>query len=112
MSPFTAALIGGIESGDADRDNDGWVSLVEAVRYLQSGLRHLGERQRPRRPKWLGSCVYRCGHCGGSLRATLYGGPRPRITLGGTYTVRGVPAPDHQADETDQVRARLGLAWA
>jgi maltose alpha-D-glucosyltransferase/alpha-amylase len=48
LSPFTAALIDGIENGEADANQDGWVSVTEAVSYVQKQLRRQGEPQTPR----------------------------------------------------------------
>ena len=48
-SVFTAALIEGLETGDADRDADGWVSLNELYDYVFDKVRERNTRQTPSR---------------------------------------------------------------
>jgi hypothetical protein len=49
-SAFTAALIAGLESGDADLDGDGLVSVDDAHEYVRHRLADRPHRQSPR--KW------------------------------------------------------------
>ncbi|TQM43911.1 translation initiation factor IF-2 N-terminal domain-containing protein [Pseudonocardia cypriaca] len=47
-SHFTQALIYGISTGDADRDDDGWVSIAELFEYIEYCVKEAtGARQRP-----------------------------------------------------------------
>jgi Caspase domain len=48
-SVFTAALVEGLETGDADRDEDGWVSLNELYDYVFDRVRDRNPRQTPGR---------------------------------------------------------------
>lgn len=48
-SVFTSALIEGLETGDADRDSDGWVSLNELYDYVFDKVRERNTRQTPSR---------------------------------------------------------------
>ena len=49
-SVFTGALVGGIRTGDADRDGDGAVSLSELYDYVYDRVREVSPRQTP--SKW------------------------------------------------------------
>jgi hypothetical protein len=46
-SVFTAALIDGLASGDADRDQDGWVSLKELYDYVFDKVKEQNPNQSP-----------------------------------------------------------------
>lgn len=48
-SLFTAALVEGLATGEADRDEDGWVSLDELYDYLFDKVREQNPRQTPSR---------------------------------------------------------------
>lgn len=48
-SIFTAALVQGLESGDADRDEDGWVSLDELYEYVFDRVQADSPHQTPSR---------------------------------------------------------------
>ncbi|HET6533561.1 MAG TPA: caspase family protein [Actinoplanes sp.] len=48
-SVFTAALVQGLETGDADRDEDGWVSLNELYDYVYDRVRERNANQTPGR---------------------------------------------------------------
>jgi hypothetical protein len=48
-SVFTAALVEGLASGDADRDEDGWVSLNELYDYVFDRVRERNPHQTPSR---------------------------------------------------------------
>ena len=48
-SVFTAALVEGLSTGDADRDEDGWVSLDELYDYVFDRVRERNSRQTPSR---------------------------------------------------------------
>jgi Caspase domain len=48
-SVFTAALVEGLASGDADRDEDGWVSLDELYDYVFDKVREQNPHQTPSR---------------------------------------------------------------
>ena len=48
-SVFTAALVEGLETGDADRDEDGWVSLNELYDYVYDRVRERNGNQTPSR---------------------------------------------------------------
>ncbi|WP_434446358.1 caspase family protein [Lentzea sp. E54] len=50
-SVFTAALVEGLESGDADRDNDGHVGLDELYEYVYDRVRRVTPHQTP--GKWM-----------------------------------------------------------
>nr|WP_239138913.1 WD40 repeat domain-containing protein [Actinoplanes regularis] len=50
-SVFTAALVDGLRSGGADRDNDGLISVEEAFIYAADEVRATGNEQTPQR--WL-----------------------------------------------------------
>ncbi|MEU4682811.1 caspase family protein [Streptomyces xinghaiensis] len=49
-SVFTSALVDGLESGEADRDQDGWVTLDELYDHLHSAVRAVTAHQTPE--KW------------------------------------------------------------
>jgi uncharacterized RDD family membrane protein YckC len=48
-SVFTTALVEGLTTGDADRDEDGWVSLNELYDYVFDKVREQNPHQTPRR---------------------------------------------------------------
>ena len=48
-SVFTSALVEGLASGDADRDEDGWVSLNELYDYVFDRVREQNPHQTPSR---------------------------------------------------------------
>ncbi len=48
-SVFTAAVVEGLATGDADRDEDGWVSLNELYDYVFDRVRHQNPHQTPSR---------------------------------------------------------------
>ena len=48
-SPFTAALVRGLATGEADRDEDGWVSLNELYDYVFDRVRAGNPNQTPTR---------------------------------------------------------------
>jgi hypothetical protein len=48
-SVFTAALVKGLASGDADRDEDGWISLNELYDYIFDQVRERNPHQTPGR---------------------------------------------------------------
>jgi hypothetical protein len=48
-SVFTAALVEGLTTGDADRDEDGWISLGELYDYLFDRVREQNPNQTPSR---------------------------------------------------------------
>jgi len=48
-SVFTAALVEGLATGDADRDEDGWVSLNELYDYVFDRVRERNPHQTPNR---------------------------------------------------------------
>jgi len=50
-SVFTAALVDGLRSGDADRDRDGYISVEDAYAYAADRVKAVGGAQSPQR--WL-----------------------------------------------------------
>jgi len=95
---FTAALVHGLETGEANRDNDDWVSFDELYNYTYDYVRDKNPKQTPL--KWVFGTE-------GDLyiarsRKTRWTGPRrdystlrPRIELGGKDEVFSVTiAPD------------------
>ncbi|OOC00731.1 caspase [Amycolatopsis azurea DSM 43854] len=48
-SVFTSALVEGLRSGDADRDEDGWIALSELYDYLFDSVRERNPNQTPSR---------------------------------------------------------------
>jgi uncharacterized caspase-like protein len=50
-SAFTAALVAGIRTGAADRDDDGWITVDDAYAYAFDEMRAAGAAQTPQR--WL-----------------------------------------------------------
>lgn len=48
-SVFTSALVDGLATGDADRDQDGWISLNELYDYVFDRVRSLNPHQTPSR---------------------------------------------------------------
>ena len=48
-SAFTSALVEGLATGDADRDEDGWVSLNELYDYVFDKVREQNQHQTPSR---------------------------------------------------------------
>lgn len=49
-SVFTGALVQGLRTGEADRDQDGWVSLDELYAYVHDEVRRVNPNQNPK--KW------------------------------------------------------------
>jgi Pyridine nucleotide-disulphide oxidoreductase len=49
-SVFTSALVEGLATGDADRDQDGWVSLNELYDYVFDRVREQNPQQTPSQP--------------------------------------------------------------
>jgi hypothetical protein len=54
-SHFTRVLVEGLETGAADVDYDGKITVDELMRYLESGLQKAGSPQRP--TKWIFGAV-------------------------------------------------------
>src|SRR5262245_3115792 len=48
-SVFASALVQGIETGEADHDRDGKITVIEAFHYVESHMRERGARQTPAR---------------------------------------------------------------
>ncbi|WP_410659794.1 caspase, EACC1-associated type [Amycolatopsis sp. lyj-112] len=48
-SVFTSALVDGLRTGDADRDEDGWIALSELYDYLFDSVRERNPNQTPSR---------------------------------------------------------------
>jgi hypothetical protein len=46
-SPFTRALVEGLRTGEADRNDDGFVSINELFDYLEDRVRQLSPAQTP-----------------------------------------------------------------
>jgi len=80
-SVFTSALVGGITSGEADADDDGYISVDEAYTYAFEKIREAGGQQTPQR--WLygaeGSIVLarKPVEIGSTTRTTPAPGPAP-----------------------------------
>ncbi len=51
MSAFTSAIVGGLRTGNADLDRDGWVSVEDLYLYVNDRIAASGARQTPKR--WL-----------------------------------------------------------
>ncbi|WP_369246559.1 caspase family protein [Streptomyces sp. R41] len=51
ISAFTSAIVGGLRTGDADLDRDGWVSVEDLYLYVNDHIVASGARQTPKR--WL-----------------------------------------------------------
>jgi Caspase domain len=82
-SVFTSALVEGLATGDADRDEDGWVSLNELYDYVFDKVREHNPHQTPSRQF--------------DLEGELY------LARSGRRRIRPVPIPpDLQAAITDQ----------
>ena len=72
-SVFTGALVHGLATGDADRDEDGWISLGELYEYLYERVRSITPKQTPTR--------------GGNVQGELY------LARSGRHRVRPQPIP-------------------
>ncbi len=57
-SVFTSALVEGLATGDADRDEDGWVSLNELYDYVFDKVREQNPHQTPSRQVELAGELY------------------------------------------------------
>jgi Caspase domain len=57
-SVFTAAVINGLRTGDADRDHDGWVSLDDLYDYVFDRVREQNPHQTPNRHFELAGDMY------------------------------------------------------
>jgi len=57
-SVFTSALVEGLSTGDADRDEDGWVSLNELYDYIFDKIREQNPHQTPSRQVDLSGELY------------------------------------------------------
>jgi hypothetical protein len=91
-SLFTAALVEGLATGEADRDEDGWVSLDELYDYVFDKVREQNPHQTPTRQVEMQGELY------------LARSPRQRIRI----SAASVPA-DLRAAMTDpNVYTRLG----
>ena len=99
-SVFTSALVAGIRTGAADRDDDGWVTVDDAYVYAFDEMRAAGAEQTPQR--WL------YGAEGGIVlarnpTAAAGSGPPPRMKA----NVRPVPGGHEDQSERDGVRVTL-----
>ena len=86
-SVFTSALVGGITSGEADADGDGYISVDEAYSYAFEKIREAGGQQTPQR--WL------YGAEGSILLA------RKPVEIGSTTQTTTVPPTTPPEDETE-----------
>ncbi len=50
-SEFTDAVVRGLDTGAADLDGDGLISVYELYQYVHDQVRHVGDQARPRKPK-------------------------------------------------------------
>jgi hypothetical protein len=89
-SVFTAALVEGLETGDADQDEDGWISLDELYAYVLDKVQERSPHQTPSRQF--------------DLAGELY------LARSGRRRVRpaAIPAELHAALASDSMYARLG----
>ena len=65
-SVFTSALVEGLATGDADRDEDGWVSLNELYEYVFDKVREQNPHQTPSRHVELEGELYLARSRGGA----------------------------------------------
>src|SRR5689334_9239219 len=89
-SVFTRALVEGLATGDADRDEDGWVSLNELYDYVFDKVREENPHQTPSRQVELEGELYLAR----SRRRRIQPAPIPAdlraaITDQNMYTRRG-----------------------
>jgi caspase domain-containing protein len=89
-SVFTSALVEGLTTGDADRDEDGWVSLNELYDYVFDKVRETNPHQTPSRQVELEGELYLAR----SRRRRIHPAPIPAdlraaITDQNMYTRRG-----------------------
>jgi len=70
-SVFTSALVDGLATGDADRDEDGWVSLNELYDYLFEKVRERNPHQTPSRQFELAGELYLARSRRRRIRPTL-----------------------------------------
>ena len=84
-SVFTAAVIGGLKDGSADRDGDGWISIDELYDHVEDAVRATTPNQTPR--KWSFDVQ-------GSIQvARSVLGPRPQHLRHGTGQLPDAPDP-------------------
>ena len=96
-SVFTSALVSGITSGEADADDDGYISVDEAYAYAFEKIRETGGQQTPQR--WLygaeGSIVLARKPVEIGLTTQTAPAPRPELPDG---RIQPAPAPVHTSD--------------
>ena len=95
-SVFTSALVSGITSGEADADDDGYISVDEAYAYAFDKIREAGGQQTPQR--WLygaeGSIVLARKPV--QIGSTTHTAPAPR-PASPEVQLQPAPAPVHEA---------------
>ena len=110
-SVFTAALVEGLATGDADRDEDGWVSLNELYDYVFDRVREQNPHQTPSRQVELEGELYLAR----SRRQRIRPAPLPpdlqaAMTDPNMYTRRGAVSELRSRLLSDNLPAAAG-AW-
>lgn len=108
-SVFTTALVSGITSGEADADDDGYISVDDAYAYAFEKVREAGGQQTPQR--WLygaeGSIVF--ARTPVEIGSTTQTEPAPRPESP-EARIRPAPAPVHAGAEP-RPRPRRWRPW-
>ena len=110
-SVFTSALVEGLATGDADRDEDGWVSLNELYDYVFDKVREQNPNQTPSRQVELEGDLYLAR----SRRRRIRPSPLPpdlkaAMTDANMYTRRGAVSELRSRLLSDNLPAAAG-AW-
>ena len=108
-SVFTSALVEGLATGDADRDEDGWISLDELYDYVFDKVQERNPHQSPSRHFELEGELYLAS----SRRRRVRPAPIPpdllaAITDPNMYTRRGAVSELQSRLASDELRAAAG----
>jgi molecular chaperone DnaK len=112
-SLFTAAMVEGLATGEADRDEDGWVSLNELYDYVFEAVRARNPNQAPRRQVDMQGDL----HLARSRRRRIRPAPLPpdlqaAIADSNLYTRRGAISELRSRLDSDNLPAAVGALQA
>ena len=109
-SVFTAALVRGITSGDADTDDDGYISVDEAYSYAFEQIREARGQQTPQRWLYGAEGSIALARKPVAIGSTTHTSPVPEPTPV-SQEPKAVPAPSRPADVAEPVAPRGRRPW-